>query len=207
MNELHAQIISRQQAKEKCISHYFTGKPCAYGGVGVRRTSNGDCKCVNCLSIEAKRKLKYRALNSESVSAYKKSYNYKNRERDLRRSREYHLKNRESIIKKMRENCKITKKLRNANNAKRRANRIDRTLCYDNDLTEFVLQEAYAQADDLESLMGFKFHVDHMVPLQGKSVSGLHYWANLQVIPQWLNISKRNRLIYTEPFSWISNCL
>jgi len=36
-------IISRKEAKEKNISHYFTGIPCKHGHISKRRTSNGTC--------------------------------------------------------------------------------------------------------------------------------------------------------------------
>ena len=81
---------------------------------------------------------------------------------------------------------------RNAVTAKRRAKKLQATPIWFDELDDFILQEAYSLAKLREGVTGIKWHVDHIIPLQGKNVCGLHCWNNVQVIPALVNLSKGN---------------
>lgn len=73
--------------------------------------------------------------------------------------------------------------------AKRRATKKNAQPAWAN---TFFLAEAYRLAKLREKMTGFKWHVDHVVPLVHKLVCGLHVEHNLQVIPATENFRKSN---------------
>ncbi len=82
--------------------------------------------------------------------------------------------------------------VKRATTAKRRAARIQRTPKW---LTEFDLLKIkcmYSISAMLTRENKEPWHVDHIIPLQGELVSGLHVLSNLQVMRGIENSSKRN---------------
>lgn len=77
-----------------------------------------------------------------------------------------------------------------AANARRRAAEFDATPSWAN---EFFMEEAHHLARLREQATGFKWHVDHIVPLCSPFVCGLHTHDNLRVIPATVNLAKGNR--------------
>lgn len=71
----------------------------------------------------------------------------------------------------------------------KRAKRVPSWLTQD-DIRDINLE--YELAVWCSKVMGVKYHVDHIIPLSGKLVSGLHVPSNLQVIPAAVNLAKRN---------------
>jgi hypothetical protein len=60
------------------------------------------------------------------------------------------------------------------------------------------IDDFFAQAQAAREFFGGEWHVDHVYPLQGKWVSGLHVHENLQVLPGLENRRKATRRVQVE---------
>jgi len=142
-------------------------------------------------------------IQSSSLAWY-----YKNKKRILADKKEYYLDNKETINKKTSEYRKnnsekikeYNKKWRqknkgmlNAKNQKRRLVKKHRTPLWLT-ATDFErIENEYKLATILTALTGQNWEVDHIIPLQGKFVSGLHVPSNLRAIPAFDNRRKHNQ--------------
>jgi hypothetical protein len=57
---------------------------------------------------------------------------------------------------------------------------------------EFVLEEAATLCKERELTTGFKWHIDHIVPVFHKDACGLNSASNIQVVPASWNVRKSN---------------
>lgn len=82
-----------------------------------------------------------------------------------------------------------TRSQRARDKANRRATRAKQARICD-ELTQLVTAEAHELRKLRNMVTGFEWHVDHILPLKGKDVCGLHIWSNLAVIPKIENLRK-----------------
>lgn len=80
-----------------------------------------------------------------------------------------------------------------AMDAKRRASILQRTPKWLSNQDLLRIECLYSLASMLNRHGVESWHVDHIIPLQGKKVSGLHVYNNLRVVPSSVNLAKGNR--------------
>lgn len=90
--------ISKKEAEAAGMDFYFTGKPCKNGGIAPRRTSNYQCTCETCKSMDIERTKRYVEENKERVAEYKKKWAEENQEHLKYRMAQYYRDN-EDVIK------------------------------------------------------------------------------------------------------------
>ena len=174
---------------------------CKRGGHGPRSKS-GHCQCEACKNFRKERarekgkeladyQMKWRSENKEKSASYTRKWNTKNKERRAEIENSWKQKNPEKVKEY---NRKAGKKWsgenpghRRAITALRRAAKIQRTPKWaDRKLMTLI----YMESAKITSSTGIKHEVDHIFPLQGEIVSGLHVPSNLQILIMSENRSK-----------------
>ena len=135
-------------------------------------------KCRACDAVTNK---EYRSRNKSKILARNKTYMENNPEF------------KQAVYEKSLARDKLYRPQRAAREAKRRCKKLNAT---PNWLTESHIKQIndiYWHCADLKSVTGEQYHVDHIIPLQGKNVCGLHVPWNLQILPSDINIRKSNK--------------
>lgn len=146
-----------------------------------------------CVVCQKEIQAKYRQDNREKVKEYNKRYSKINKEKFDKYYLKYRTKNKETVLKNQSKYKKNNKGKVNARTAARHAAKMQRTPKWLTSDEKWLIQEIYELASLRTKLTGVQWHVDHVVPMQGTTVSGLHCPENLQVIPSIANVSKNNK--------------
>lgn len=172
--------------QEKTLAEFTTHAQCKQG-------ARPECKACERILKKARYQKNSAAIiastsiwarnNKDKRSVITKRYYYKNLEAERQRGLDY-AKNNPSV--------------KQAQCARRRAALDTRTPKWLTKLEHDHIKLFY-EASVFMSSLGAKHEVDHIIPLHGKNVSGLHVPWNLQVIPMENNRSKSNKLVPNSP--------
>lgn|SRR5574340_594690 len=175
-----------------------------------RHKATKDGRNSYCKSCMKDYKTKYDKEHQDRNAEYRKEYNKKNVEKHKQdwqvrysnpKYREYHL----NKNKKWREDQTDLYKnsqlnWRKANPEKlaeyssfHRSNRKKAVPSWFSDWDKFVIQEAHKLRHLRFKHTGIRWELDHIIPISGKKVCGLHIADNLQVIPSSENKRKLNK--------------
>jgi len=112
--------------------------------------------------------LKYYLKNKDKIDSYRAEYRKANREKTVEYNKIY---------------CQENKDKKRQGAMKYISSKMQRTPKWLTEDDFWVMEQAYITAEERTKKYGVKFHVDHIIPLQGVDVCGLHVPWNLQILP------------------------
>lgn len=178
--------LKRREAIQLGLSSYFTGKPCRRGHVAERKTKSG-----NCVSCQDDDRLLYKEWQKHANQLWR----LKNPEYNKIKLKEWRLRHPDKK--------KLYNKKWKSNHpeacrgycAKRRAMLLNRSPNWLSETDKQEISLFYKKARNFELITGIPHEVDHIVPLNGEHVSGLHVPWNLQILTKSNNRKKSNRYL------------
>lgn len=193
-------IIGRSAARDAGMTSYFTGKNCCRGHVARRTVASGRCwACAKEIDVQFRHRYRARATatsadwvrrNPEKTRASKKRDYQKNKSAYAsygKRRRALHAVAIAEYMRKWRDKNRYKS---NAYRAARRG-RTRQAALWGADGVAAI----YTASALIRRAMGWDVQVDHIIPLKGKTASGLHVPANLQIIPARMNRQKGASLL------------
>ncbi len=185
-------IVTRAEARAQGLKHFFSGQPCVHGHLAERQTVNGTC--LVCLKEKATRRY---AERGREICDRQRELRYANHASELAKEREYatqrRVLNRDAINAYARRWAKVNRPKTAAAWARYAAAKVLRTPPWLSKEQLTAMRSFYDEAHRRTTETGKPWHVDHIVPLRGRDVSGLHVPWNLQVIPGEENERKNNK--------------
>lgn len=142
-----------------------------------------DRACKTTQEYNKQRRLK-RLERRKEINEYQREYQKTHRAQFNRYMKKYADKNRQSMRDRNNKfsSSEKQKPINNARAARRRAAKLKRTPSWLTREQLFEIQVFYTEAQRLTKETGELYTVDHIEPLQGENVSGLHVPWNLQVL-------------------------
>lgn len=191
--------MNLEEARASGSKRYFTGKPCKRGHVAERSTLSK--KCSQCHLEDGRARY---ARNIDRERKRSSEYHAANKQRRVKVRAANYLANRDAVRKRhavwMAENkdrwkeymASIPERLREYA-AQYRAQKLRATPPWLTVDDRAEIAALYAEASRLERETGIPHHVDHIIPLRGDYVCGLHVPSNLQILTKDENLRKSNR--------------
>jgi len=137
----------------------------------------------------------WREENREMLSIKRKIYAAFNKEKIVESRKAFYARNRDRLIKAACDFKKENRGLYNFYGAKRKQRIKDATPKWLSQKQLEDIKDFYIAATVISTTCGESYQVDHIIPICGENVCGLHVPWNLQILTASENASKGNRLI------------
>lgn len=151
--------------------------------------------CKQCDKNKKTVKYKFKNYKVKNKEYYKDLYKKQRIDR-LAKAKVYYENNKDAIKQRVSNYVKNNKGKINSYKAKYRASKYNATPKWLTKDQLKIIAEFYKKAKRMSEETGKIHHVDHIIPLQGKNICGLHVPWNLQILSQSENCSKTNKLIF-----------